>query len=64
MTDERVCIRLSVCPSVREHIFGTTYPVFSSFLCMLRRCLWLLLGHLLAAKRYDTYFQFCRCAVM
>ena len=31
--DERVC--LSVCLSVRDHIFGTTRPIFTNFLCML-----------------------------
>ena len=31
--DDRVC--LSVCSSVREHISGTTCPIFTKFLCML-----------------------------
>jgi len=32
--DERVC--LSVCVFVgRDHIFGTTRPIFTKFLCML-----------------------------
>jgi len=31
--DERVC--LSVCLSVRDHIFGTTRPTLAKFLCML-----------------------------
>jgi len=35
--DERVCLSLcvSVCLSVSEHIFGTTRPLFTKFLCML-----------------------------
>jgi len=29
--DERVCLCLCVCLSVREHIFGTTRPIFTIF---------------------------------
>jgi len=31
----RVSVRLYVCFSVREHIFGTTRPFFTKFLCFL-----------------------------
>jgi len=31
--NERVCV--SVCLSVRDHIFGTARPIFTNFLCML-----------------------------
>jgi len=30
-----VSVCLSVCLSVRDHIFGTTRPIFTNFLCML-----------------------------
>ena len=34
--DERVCLSVCVCClSVRDHIFGTTRPIFANFLCML-----------------------------
>jgi len=29
--DKRVCLCVSVCLSVRDHIFGTTYPIFTKF---------------------------------
>jgi len=29
--DERVCLSLCVCLSVRDHIFGTTCPIFTNF---------------------------------
>jgi len=29
--DERVCLSVSVCVSVRDHIFGTTRPIFTYF---------------------------------
>ena len=32
---ELQCIVVSVCPSVREHISGTTRSVFTKFLCSL-----------------------------
>jgi len=31
-----VSVCLSVCLSVREHISGTTHPIFTKFFCMLR----------------------------
>jgi len=31
-----LCVHVSVCLSVRDHIFGTTRPIFTNFLCMLR----------------------------
>ena len=31
--DDRVCV--CVCVSVRDHIFGSTRPIFTNFLCML-----------------------------
>jgi len=33
--NERVCVCVSVCLSVHDHIFGTTRPIFINFLCML-----------------------------
>ena len=33
--DDRVCLSVCVCLSVREHISGTTRPIFTKFLCML-----------------------------
>ena len=30
-----VCVCVCVCLSVRDHIFGTTRPIFTNFLCML-----------------------------
>jgi len=46
---------VSVCLSVREHISGTTYPLFTKFCaCYLR----LGLGALSATSRYVTYFRF------
>jgi len=30
-----VCVCLCVCLSVRDHIFGTTRPIFTKFLCEL-----------------------------
>ena len=30
-----VCVCVYVCLSVRDHIFGTTRPIFTKFLCML-----------------------------
>jgi len=33
--DERVCVSLSLCLSVHDHIFRTARPIFTSFLCML-----------------------------
>jgi len=35
---------MSVCVSVREHISGTTRPIFTNFLCMLR---------MISRRRYD-----------
>ena len=34
--DEHVCLCLSVCLSVREHISRATRAIFTNFLCMLR----------------------------
>ena len=33
--DERVCLCVCVCLSVCDHIFVTTRPIFTEFLCML-----------------------------
>jgi len=33
--DERVCLSLSACLSVRDHIFGTTRPIFTNFVYMM-----------------------------
>jgi len=33
--DERVCVCLSVCLSVREDVSGTSNPIFIKYLCML-----------------------------
>ena len=33
--DELVCLSVCVCLSVRDHVFGSTRPIFTSFLCVL-----------------------------
>ena len=50
--DERVYLSVCVCLSVRDHISGTTHPIFTKFLCRS----WL--GPPLAALRYVMYFRF------
>jgi len=47
---------LYVCLSVREHISGTTRPIFTKLACMLP--VWLWLGPPLAALQYIMYFRF------
>ena len=50
-----VSVCLTVCLSVREHISGTTRPIFN-FFCA--RYLWPRLGPFLAALLYVMYFRF------
>ena len=33
--EQRIAMSVSVCLSVRNHIFGTTRPIFTNFLCLL-----------------------------
>ena len=35
--DERVCVCVCVCLSVRDHIFGTTRPIFAKFFVAVAR---------------------------
>ena len=46
-----VCLSVYVCLFVREHISGTTGPIFTNFL-------WPRLGSPLAALRYIMYLRF------
>jgi len=52
--DEYVCVRVSVCLSVRENISGTTRARFTKF-CM-HVNLWLWLGPAPASLRYTSGF--------
>ena len=45
-----VSVCLCVCLSVRDHIFGTTRPIFTKFLCMLP----IVRGSVLLCRRSDT----------
>jgi len=54
--DERVCLSVSVCVClcVRDHIFGTTRPIFTKFFVHVAYgC-----GSVLLWQRYVMYFRF------
>ena len=44
-----VCLSLSVCLSVRDHIYGTTRPIFANFCACYGR------GSVLLWRRSDTH---------
>jgi len=46
--NERVCV--SVCLSVRDHVFGTTRPIFTNFLCMLPMVVALFSRHVTSSR--------------
>ena len=56
-----VCVRACVCLSVRGHIFGTTRPIFSKFLCTLAMAVarWtsdaVVIHHILPVLRMTSY---------
>jgi len=53
--DERVCVSVCVCLSVRDHIFGTTRPIFTKNFVHVSGDI----GSVILCRCCDTLYNFC-----